>query len=160
MRSATGRQAGIYPCANVPRLPVGVSVGICREAGRGLYRYGLPFLDFLFHGHHHISCPSLLYIPSIITPPTYRHSFRFRISYAYKTSQIQAINTMVGVRSMTLLAMLATAVVSSPTNLKRQTPTDIVVFRTDLREGEGQSPRFKNLLCKSFRFLYIFKSLD
>ncbi|CAL8583241.1 hypothetical protein XPA_008872 [Xanthoria parietina] len=53
---------------------------------------------------------------------------------------------MVGVRSMTLLAMLAAAVVSSPTNLKRQTPTDIVVFRTDLREGEGQSPRFKNLL--------------
>lgn len=67
---------------------------------------------------------------------------------------------MVGVRSMTLLAMLVAAVVSSPTNLKRQTPTDIVVFRTDLREGEGQSPRFKNLLCKSFRFLYIFKSLD
>ncbi|KAI4226871.1 MAG: hypothetical protein L6R36_002858 [Xanthoria steineri] len=53
---------------------------------------------------------------------------------------------MVGVRSMTLLAMLAAAVVSSPTNLKRQTPTDIVVFRSDLREGEGQSPRFKNLL--------------
>ncbi|KAL8871819.1 MAG: hypothetical protein Q9174_002430 [Haloplaca sp. 1 TL-2023] len=53
---------------------------------------------------------------------------------------------MFGMRYMTLLALFAAAVTSSPTNIKRQTPTEIVVFRSDLREGEGQSPRFKNLL--------------
>ncbi|KAL8955432.1 MAG: hypothetical protein Q9183_006648, partial [Haloplaca sp. 2 TL-2023] len=59
---------------------------------------------------------------------------------------------MVGIRYMTLFALLAAAVTSSPTNIKRQTPTDVVVFRSDLREGEGQSPQFKNLLRKSPAF--------
>ncbi|KAL8755322.1 MAG: hypothetical protein Q9199_003719 [Rusavskia elegans] len=53
---------------------------------------------------------------------------------------------MVGVRSFSLLAMLAAAVTASPTNIKRQTTTDTVIFRSDLREGEGQSPQFKDLI--------------
>ncbi|KAL8682524.1 MAG: hypothetical protein Q9186_001471 [Xanthomendoza sp. 1 TL-2023] len=49
-----------------------------------------------------------------------------------------------------LVGMLATGVTASPTNIKRQNPqpppTDVFLFRSDLREGDGQSPEFKNLL--------------
>lgn len=54
---------------------------------------------------------------------------------------------MVGVSSIALVGMLAVGVTASPTNFKRQTPSeDTFIFRSDLREGEGQSPMFKDLL--------------
>ncbi|KAL8889178.1 MAG: hypothetical protein Q9215_003517 [Flavoplaca cf. flavocitrina] len=54
---------------------------------------------------------------------------------------------MVGVSSIALFGMLAAGVTASPTNFKRQTPSEeMFVFRSDLREGEGQSPMFKDLL--------------
>ncbi|KAL8871014.1 MAG: hypothetical protein Q9174_003072 [Haloplaca sp. 1 TL-2023] len=53
---------------------------------------------------------------------------------------------MVGVLSTALYGMLATAVVASPVNIKRQSDGDVFVFRSDLREGDGQSSEFKGLL--------------
>ncbi|KAL8725496.1 MAG: hypothetical protein Q9166_007316 [cf. Caloplaca sp. 2 TL-2023] len=56
---------------------------------------------------------------------------------------------MVGFRSFVLLALLAAAVTSTTINHKRQSNTGQVVFRSDLKSVEiGQSPMFKNLLCK------------
>lgn len=54
---------------------------------------------------------------------------------------------MVAVRSITLLAMLAAAVTSTRTDFKKRvSTTETVVFRSDLKEGEGQSDKFKNLI--------------
>ncbi|KAL8922156.1 MAG: hypothetical protein Q9208_005351 [Pyrenodesmia sp. 3 TL-2023] len=49
-------------------------------------------------------------------------------------------------QSLALLAALAASVTSTPTHHKRQEPSGPVVFRSDLKQGEGQSPMFKNLL--------------
>ncbi|KAL9632280.1 MAG: hypothetical protein Q9204_003859 [Flavoplaca sp. TL-2023a] len=57
---------------------------------------------------------------------------------------------MVGLRSITLLGMLAAAVTSSPANLKRGSTTETVIFRTDLQsEAMGQSDRWKDLLLST-----------
>ncbi|KAL9628888.1 MAG: hypothetical protein Q9204_005593 [Flavoplaca sp. TL-2023a] len=54
---------------------------------------------------------------------------------------------MVGVSSIALFGMLAAGVTASPTSFKRQIPSEeTFIFRSDLREGEGQSPMFKDLL--------------
>lgn len=62
---------------------------------------------------------------------------------------------MVILRSITLLATLAAAVTAQPTtpqtNQKRQDAangTGNVLFRSDLKFGEGQSPQFKNRFRK------------
>ena len=58
---------------------------------------------------------------------------------------------MVGVLSIGLFGMLAAGVTAVPTNFKRQTSNEeIFVFRSDLREGEDQSPMFKDLLRMLF----------
>ncbi|KAL8657835.1 MAG: hypothetical protein Q9226_001520 [Calogaya cf. arnoldii] len=55
---------------------------------------------------------------------------------------------MVGVRSIALLGMLAAAVTALPPTwkVKRQESNGVFIFRSDLREGDGQSPVFKNKL--------------
>ncbi|KAL8787660.1 MAG: hypothetical protein Q9213_002091 [Squamulea squamosa] len=56
---------------------------------------------------------------------------------------------MVGMRTLTLATLLAAAVSSSPLNSKRGSTTATVVFRTDLKAGEGQSDQFKDLILST-----------
>ena len=54
---------------------------------------------------------------------------------------------MIKVLPITLFAVLAATVSSTPLNHRRQDGQQ-VIFRTDLKQGEGQSPEFKNVFCK------------
>ena len=54
---------------------------------------------------------------------------------------------MVNILPIMLASMLAAAVSSTPVHHKRQDGQQ-VTFRSDLKQGEGQSPEFKNVLCK------------
>lgn len=54
---------------------------------------------------------------------------------------------MVKILPIALVGVLAAAVTSTPLNHKRQDGQQ-VIFRSDLKQGEGQSPEFKNVLCK------------
>ena len=66
---------------------------------------------------------------------------------------------MVAFHSLTVVALLATAAISTPVKHRRQEPTSSVIFRSDLKSGEGQSPEFKNLLCKSKKVISLAKNL-
>ncbi|KAL9135967.1 MAG: hypothetical protein Q9175_002830 [Cornicularia normoerica] len=52
---------------------------------------------------------------------------------------------MVKILLIALVGVLAAAVTSTPLNHKRQDGQQ-VIFRSDLKQGEGQSPEFKNVL--------------
>ena len=54
---------------------------------------------------------------------------------------------MINIFQIALVGILATAVTSTPFNHKRQDGQQ-VIFRTDLKQGEGQSPEFKNVFRK------------
>ena len=54
---------------------------------------------------------------------------------------------MINILPIALAGMLATAATSTPFNHKRQDGQQ-VIFRSDLKQGEGQSPEFKNVFCK------------
>ena len=54
---------------------------------------------------------------------------------------------MLYILPIALAGMLAIAVTSTPLNHKRQDGQQ-VIFRSDLKQGEGQSPEFKNVLRK------------
>ena len=55
---------------------------------------------------------------------------------------------MVKSLSIALAALLAATATSTPFNHKRQDDGQQVIFRSDLKQGDGQSPEFKNVLCK------------
>ena len=54
---------------------------------------------------------------------------------------------MIHILPIALITMLATAVTSTPFAHKRQEGQQ-VIFRSDLKQGEGQSPEFKNVFRK------------
>ena len=56
-----------------------------------------------------------------------------------------------------LVSMLATAVTSTPLNHNRQDGQQ-VIFRSDLKQGEGQSPEFKNVFRKPIDMTFTTKS--
>ncbi|KAI4175598.1 MAG: hypothetical protein LQ343_001589 [Gyalolechia ehrenbergii] len=66
---------------------------------------------------------------------------------------------MVGVRAITLVAMLAAVVACTRTNIKRASTTSTVIFRTDLKEGEGQSDRYKDLICNLITYIHVTNGL-
>ena len=52
---------------------------------------------------------------------------------------------MITILPLALIGMLAAAVSSTPFHPKRQADGQQVIFRSDLKQGEGQSPEFKDL---------------
>ena len=52
---------------------------------------------------------------------------------------------MITILPLTLAGILAAAVTSTPLHPKRQENGQQVIFRSDLKQGEGQSPEFKDL---------------
>ena len=52
---------------------------------------------------------------------------------------------MITILPLALAGMLAAAVTSTPFHPKRQEDGQQVIFRSDLKQGEGQSPEFKDL---------------
>ena len=52
---------------------------------------------------------------------------------------------MYNILTITLAAIFVATVASTPVNQKRQNGQQ-VIFRSDLKQGEGQSPEFKDLL--------------
>ena len=52
---------------------------------------------------------------------------------------------MITILPLALIGMLAAAATSTPFHPKRQANGQQVIFRSDLKQGEGQSPEFKDL---------------
>ena len=52
---------------------------------------------------------------------------------------------MITILPLALISMLAAAATSTPFHPKRQANGQQVIFRSDLKQGEGQSPEFKDL---------------
>ena len=52
---------------------------------------------------------------------------------------------MIHILPLALIGVLAAAVTSTPFHPKRQETGQQVIFRSDLKQGEGQSPEFKDL---------------
>ena len=65
---------------------------------------------------------------------------------------------MINILPIAVAGLLATVVSSTPFNHKRQDGQQ-VIFRSDLKQGEGQSPEFKNVFCKPKEMLSMYRKL-
>ena len=144
-------------CATFRSEWVGLVLVRLRFSKPGLvheYKSSCPFLDFsniqfLFQ-----------FIKYHLGRPFPRHSFL--LSLFLQSTQRSKIPTftlllsnklhspieMINIIPIALVGMLATAVTSTPFSYKRQDGQQ-VIFRSDLKQGEGQSPEFKNVFRKS-----------
>ena len=101
-----------------------------------------------------LSLSCMLNLPSRVIPSALYNSIHLDAPRSKSPTFIWSIPhrlrlpiKMIKVFQMALVGMLATAVTSTPIKHKRQDGQQ-VIFRTDLKQGEGQSPEFKNVFCK------------
>ena len=105
----------------------------------------LPFLKIVSSIH---SISKLVVLSNPI------HSFHDAVSsnspsliFHYFLARLHLPIKMINILPFALVGILATAATSSPFIHKRQDGQQ-VVFRSDLKQGMGQSPEFKNVYCK------------